>query len=363
MSGVEITRRDFLKLSGVALGGSVLRACGVVGDPTPRPENILLGEELAKMLEITNLTTRTEMASIAARRMYGFSVDGLTEDKDYSSWNTDTDKVIGTFYNGSGQTLPLKLDADGEPNIPVIENIILSYPEPDKYRFERIDMGTNITVVIYGTLVTLGNIKVGKQVIADFAKEYFKDSKAPLNVLHLNFNSPFYPQMRYENIGDLEKDSPDKIKFSTGAAGTFRDVSQAIKRESIFINLNPVGDASLSFGLSKEDLTREALANEISGALGNHYSPLQARDRKANEAYTTLAGFAGIWNENTRNLVLGGSAHLAFVDMLVKEMDRLEDIAREISLASTRKIVEPHNPDLVERFFSFVAGETRPVPA
>lgn len=324
----RLTRREFIQFSGLGLSAAVLAACG--GSEAPRPSDELM-RAFVDTLGITPTTTRQDIERMA----YDTGGDPV--------WNTST--ILGEFINKRGETVVLATDARGEPdwNVVATKYNPVEYPRPTVQKSKQLSITRNVggvsqqlRIVVYGTLGTVSRItKIDTGIVESFLTEYFAQSKAPVNVLHLNFNPPdietdFLVDGDNEIKEGLQSVNSDGTIYSA-RQGTSRfrydDGKVEVLRVDTVLHFNVIHDNAERLGVTLQQIIPGIKANEAIGFLANNYKVEgYPPDFKINQAYSTIAGWAAAFDPGVAQLIIGGKSYEGMLPILTNEMETLADL-------------------------------------
>lgn len=287
----------------------------------PKPTNKPFVDNARRLLEITAETTREEVEKSAYERTLDTK---WLVDEDLGSYIDNTGRRISIELNSTSDGLGETIYHNGHKAVPVV------YPTADPLAVEEIISGGGKThTYIYGTKSTVSRIMAKKEVVQSFADEYFADSKAPVNLLHLIF-TPTDQLYDFTRVPALAK-APSQNGQHMQSFGFIyvwwmkpgNGDPQYIVGTEVYLRFHAMEKKAQILGMSKRDTIVGVISNEMINVFAEQQ--INTNDLPNNEAYSTISCFVASMDPETAALILGGQAYKDFAELMASEMDKLAE--------------------------------------
>lgn len=319
----RLSRRAFLK----GLAGSVLftplAACSGEVPFNEREKNKTFGERLRTFLDISETSTRGDLARIAADRIFG-----------PTDPNWLLGQELGTFENDTGKPVSLGLDYAGEATI-IVDTIVdpISYVPPHKLNVASLTSPNGAEIHIYGNSETSARMENNKGVIEATADIIFQGNVADRKQLLINMCPYGYP-LPYDETEGISQEGKELLIQGFGHTYFYTPEGTEKTVQIVNLNANAIHNWARQVGVPASYNVIETVGNEGLGSIGQHEAMRQGYNinTRAREAVTTIGGWATLFDPSvTGKLVLGPDSGAAFGSVVGEEMETLLKIAQRAS--------------------------------
>jgi hypothetical protein len=249
-----------------------------------------------------------------------------TYSDEYVGWMQNTE--LGIYANSRKELVELGT-SNGEPYYKLgKERPSIKWVEPiGETKMLKCTKSSYVVIYGSGSAGTIGRLLKTEDTICAFARSYFGESTADVNVLHLNFHSTSVP-VDLVDVGSYGI-SMRPLQFdwdnSVGYTQNLRPVDDGkVVRSEVLIFMNNLYNNADQIGFTVEQELINALVNEKVGVMANQHSPTSP-ENSPNESFSTIVSHLAAFDQKTASMVLGD--YQSFVNHIAEEMAILTEIA------------------------------------